>query len=396
VNILFVESNVDGTIGGSYFSLFFLVNGLDRSRYNPLVVFAAENSLIERFREAGIDTRVQQPRVPITTENRLLRPFARATNFLAAQVQSVQAVLRDARLLRREQIHLLHLNNSIEESHAWTIAAQLLGTPCVVHERAIVDRYSFVTRLLGRRISAVLCVSGAVQDNLARQGLGYLPLITVHNGLDPSTLRITRSVSSIRTEFGLSVTARLLGIVGNLQSWKGQDVVLRAVAMLRAEFPDLVCLLIGDVSRRDPDGTEFYQRLQRLIAEQRLQDCVAFTGYRPDVENYVSALEILVHASIKPEPFGRVLLEGMALRKPIVACRAGGVAEIVVDGETGLLYEPGNSQELATRLRTLLRDDRQRASMGEAGYRRLVDSFGIDKNVAETEQIYRSILCDTP
>jgi glycosyltransferase involved in cell wall biosynthesis len=396
VNVLFVESNVDGTIGGSYLSLFFLASGLDRSQYNPIVLFASRNELIKRYQDAGIDTRVQKPRVPFATNRRLLRPFARAMNLLAARIQSLRAVFLHMRMLRLEKISLLHLNNSIEASHEWSMAALLVGIPRVVHERGILERYSLTTRLLARPLSAVICVSDAVRDNLSDHGFGHLPMTTIHNGLDASDFCVTRCTRAIHAELGLRESVRLLGIVGNMQRWKGQDVVVRAIATLRREFPDLRCLLIGDVSRRDPDDLAYYGELQRLIAEHSLQDCIVLTGYKPDVANYVNALEVLIHASIKPEPFGRVLLEGMALRKPIVASKAGGVGEIVVDGETGLLYRPGDGDELADALRRFLRDQSLRDSMGQAGYRRLLDSFGVAKNVSATERIYRSVLNGTP
>jgi glycosyltransferase involved in cell wall biosynthesis len=395
-NILFVESNVDGTIGGSYLSLFFLASGLERRQYKPIVVFSSQHGLIKRFQDAGIDTRVQKARAPFATDRKLLRPVTRAMNFAASRVQRVYCVFQHMRMMRRERICLLHLNNSIEASHEWSMAAQLLGIPLVVHERGILERYSLATRLLARRLSAVICVSDAVRDNLVNHGFGQLPLTTVHNGLDTSDFSVTRSSDAIRGELGLSESVCLVGIVGNMQTWKGQDVVVRAIALLRPEFPDLKCLFIGDVSRRDPVDQAFYGELLRLIAEHRLQDCIVLTGYKADVANYVNALQVLIHASIRPEPFGRVLLEGMALRRPIVASKAGGVIEIVVDGETGFLYPPGNSDELADGLRRLLHDPSLRNSMGAAGYGRLLSSFGVEKNVSATERIYRSILHRAP
>src|SRR5262245_7666236 len=111
-NILFVESNVDGTVGGSYLSLFFLVTGLDRQRYHPIVQFACEHSLVSKFTTAGIDTRVAHPAQPMLTHSAFLRPFARIANFLRANVRWIRAASNGARLLRREHIGLLHLNNS--------------------------------------------------------------------------------------------------------------------------------------------------------------------------------------------------------------------------------------------------------------------------------------------
>jgi glycosyltransferase involved in cell wall biosynthesis len=154
-------------------------------------------------------------------------------------------------------------------------------------------------------------------------------------------------------------------------------VVIRAIGILRDRFPDLVCLLIGDTS---PDDSAYRVQILQQIADAGLAGRVLVTGFRPDVANYIAASEILVHASVNPEPFGRVLLEGMALHKPLVASNGGAVPEIVVDGETGLLFTPGDPESLAGRLQELLEDSARLERMGQAGYLRMSGEFTIAQN----------------
>lgn len=383
--VLYVEGNVDSTIGGSYFSLLFLVSGLDRSRYEPVVVFAAENAMAPRFRARGITTLVR-PLAPAAT---FAGPFgslvSKAVTFARWWLMEPP---RLAKLLRRERIALVHLNNGIQRNHSWMLAARLAGIPCITHERGISARYSLLSRWLAGRLAAVVCISGAVRDNLVRAGLGGLPLALIHNGLDPSEMRVTRTPRSIRAELGISEQARVVGIVGNIKAWKGQEVVVRALAALRDEFPDLVCLLIGDTS---PNDAAYRARLIGVIEEGGLSGRVLITGFRSDVANYVAALDIQIHASVAPEPFGRVLLEAMALGKPLVASRGGAVPEIVIDGETGLLFEPGRSDALARCLRELLNDPARAARLADAGRRRLEAEFSITRNVERTESVYGSL-----
>ncbi|HJS89977.1 MAG TPA: glycosyltransferase family 4 protein [Steroidobacteraceae bacterium] len=391
--VLMVEANRYGTIGGSYFSLLFLAGGLNRAKYAPMVVFASENGLIPSFQSMGVEVRVVQPAMPTPTGSKTGLPkfFGRLANAIKYRIAAILSVLRNAKLLRTERIGLLSLNNSIDSAHAWQWAAILAGVPCVVHERGWRHRYTLTARILGRRLAAVMCVSDAVRQHLIDCGFGRLPLVTVHEGLDPNDFRITKSPAAVREELTLPDDVRLIGMVGHIQRWKGQDVVIRAVGSLREEFPQLVCIFLGEVPN-DAADREFSEELQSLIEKYNLRDCVHFTGHRSDVADFVNACELLIHASIEPEPFGRVLLEGMALRKPIVASRAGGPVEIVSHGVTGFTYPPGDSEELAEHLRVLLRDGVLRASMGEAGQRRLVDSFSIEKNVASTEMIYEAAL----
>lgn len=384
--ILLVEGNLDGTIGGSYYSLLFLAAGLAKRRYEPVVGFLSDNALISRFRSAGIDTRIFLPRRPIILRWRVARVFAKAANFLKGFV--IEPV-RLARMLRAQGFCLVHLNNSVVTNHVWMLAALIARIPCVTHERGMNPAFSTRSRWLARRLDMVICISDAVRDNFVRSGLGSIRMCTIRNGLDPTELTVTRTGLEIREEFGFRPDSRLVGIVGNLRHWKGQEVFIRAFARIADRYPDLAALVIGDT---DPANLEYRRGIDRLLAERGLAERTAITGYRSNVADYVDALEILVHASVKPEPFGRVLLEGMALRKPIIASRDGGVLEIVVDGRTGLLFAPGDDAELAGRLIELIDDPERATAMGQTGYQRLLEEFSMGKNVAATESIYDELL----
>jgi glycosyltransferase involved in cell wall biosynthesis len=297
--------------------------------------------------------------------------------------------VRLAALLRRERIDLVHLNNSIIRNHPWMVAAYLAGVPCITHERGINERFPMRARLLARSLRSVICISAAVRENFETRGLGQLRLVTIHNGLDPASMNPTRPESAIRRELGCGPLQRLVGMIGNLRRWKGQDVVIRAVGLLRDEFPDLVCVLVGDTS---PADAAYRKEVDSLIETLQLRQRVIITGYRDDVANYIAPLEIQIHASVSPEPFGRVLLEGMAMSKPLVASGGGAVPEIVIDGHTGLLCEPGSPESFAAALRSLLKNPARGAAMGQAGHQRLCAEFSIQHNVIETQALYDRLL----
>ena len=190
--IVYVEGNTDGTIGGSYFSLLFLVQGLDRRRYEPVVVFQREHTLWSRFERTAATRLVPKPSsFGFATRLRragwpgpLLLPLAVLQSGLNALLFLVTAA-RYAGVLRRERADLLHLNNSITRTHDWMLAARLAGIPCIVHERGINDRFPFPTRQLAPRLAAILCISRAAHDNLLAHGFGPGNLHTIPNGLDP-------------------------------------------------------------------------------------------------------------------------------------------------------------------------------------------------------------------
>jgi glycosyltransferase involved in cell wall biosynthesis len=318
----------------------------------------------------------------------LRRLGAKAVNVASALIWQP---LRLVPLLRRERVDLVHLNNTITGNHPWMIAAQLARVPCVSHERGINERFQRTARMLARHLRAVICISKAVEGNFIARGLRDLKLVTIHNGLDPAEMQVTRDAKEVRAELGVASNARLIGIVGNIKPWKGQDVVIRAMECIRDEFPEVVCLLLGDTPK---DETGYRRDIEALIERLGLNHRVLITGFRSDVANYINLLEIQVHASISPEPFGRVLLEGMALGKPLIASNAGGVPEIVVDGRTGLLFEPQNANALASCLRQLLSDPARARVLGTAGRQRLETDFSINRSVAQVQELYGTLLPD--
>jgi glycosyltransferase involved in cell wall biosynthesis len=161
------------------------------------------------------------------------------------------------------------------------------------------------------------------------------------------------------------------------------------MAELAAEFPNLVCVLAGGVVR----GTESFKAgLDAFVRDAGLGARVRFLGHRTDVPDIVAAFDVAVHASITPEPFGRVLIEAMGLGKPLVASDAGGVPEIVIEGESGCLVPPGDHMAMARALRPLLRSAELRAAMGERGRRRVREHFSVERFAREMEAVYREVL----
>lgn len=396
--VLYCENNTDGTVGGSYYSLLYLASGLDRSRYRPVVLFYQDNALIPAFREAGVETHVlPRPRAVELLE--VGRDASRSRLAQAARAIPQKLLnffkllafpsLSYRRYLLRNGVDLVHLNNSVLRNNVWMIAAFLARVPCVTHERGINRQYSLSAKLLSRSLAAIICISDAVKESLLAGGIEHPGMKTIHNGLDPSKMVIGADRETVRARHGIGPSDPLIGIVGNLKHWKGQQVVVKAMARLAREIPDLRCLLVGEVGIGDEP---FERRLREMVTSLGLEQRVIFTGYQRNVADYVNAMDVLVHASVLPEPFGRVLLEGMALRKPVVAARAGGVPEILVDGTSGVLHTPGDHEELARKIAELFRNPDRAAEIGEAGYARLCSDFGIGKHVDQVQQLYESIL----
>lgn len=391
--ILYCEGNMDSSVGGSHYSLFYLVESLDKSRYEPIVVFHRENRLIPMYRQAGLDSRVFPYRDAVRFAARLSR-FSFAGRFVQL-VQNLVNIwrmvifpgIRCALYLRAHHVDLVHLNNTIIRNHHWMLGAILARVKCISHERGINEHISWFSRFFARRLSAIICISGCVKDNLLKQGIAANQLVVVHNGLDPDRVRAKVDSAEIHQRHGIEPGSPIIGIIGNIKEWKGQDVVVRATARLRERWPNIRCLLVGDT---EVDRV-YEERLRSLVAEKSLQDNVIFTGYQPNVADYLNVMHVMIHASVLPEPFGRVLLEAMAMKKPVIGARGGAVPEIIVDGETGLMFTPGDDAELAQEVAGLLEDSVRAKQMGENGYKRAGQDFGIKKNVQKTQQLYERL-----
>lgn len=400
--ILYCEGNLDGTVGGSYYVLFDLVKSLDKSKYYPIVVFYKDNILVPQLQNSGIETHVLQRPESVVLGKRLrgrggagrivflaLRPVQRGINFLK---RIVIPAVRIARFLKARKVDLVNLNNSITRNHEWMLGAWFASVKCMTHEMGINRSFSLTSRFLGRRMQAVICVSNAVSGNMRKCGLNWPNIHTVHCGIDLT--RYTRRVSDadLRERYRITPKSPVIGVVGNIKEWKGQETVVRAVALIKQQFPDIKCLLVGDNS---PIDRYYKQRLDQICDSLDITENIIFCGFQKNVIDYMSIMDVVIHSSILPEPFGIVNLEAMSLKKPVVSTKIGGPAEIFGDGKSSILVNPGKPDELAAAVLDLLNDPSKAIAMGKAAYTRLSEEFTLDQNVARTVAIYDSILDGT-
>lgn len=397
-NILFVEGNIDGTIGGSYFSLLFLIEGLDKTKFNPVVVFRKEHSLIDSYEKAGATVAIVPIPRPVVlytagaVTNRLLNaisPFAKLLQKLINFGRSLPlAALRNVRFLRKHKIDLVHLNNSVLRNHDWVLASKLARIRCTTHERGINPSYTKLAKMFAPRLDGIVCISEAVRKSLVSGGIRNKKMPVIYNGIDPLVMQNPDSVD-IRANFGLPQRAILVGVVGNIKYWKGQETAVRALPQVLDQFADVYCVLIGDVSTHD---SEYRDRLTDIAHNLKISDHVIYTGYTKNVSGYMNDLDIVLHTSVEPEPFGRVLIEAMSLGKPLIGAAAGAVPEIVLNGQTGLTFTPGDAESLADCINILLSDTNHSHEMATAGTKRLDRLFHIDTCVAATERFLLEIL----
>ncbi|WKZ32633.1 MAG: glycosyltransferase family 4 protein [Thermodesulfobacteriota bacterium] len=404
-NILYVESSSDGTVGGSHFCLLDIIKRLDRTAYNPTVVFYNDNMLVPEFREAGCKVIILKKRRALNLLSRRSKDARDSLSGLASgpllviqkalnyMITFILPALSSWKVIVRERADLVHLNNTLVLSEHWILASLFTKARIIAHERGINTFFPPLTRSWGRFLRAVICISGAVLANLKKHGFPQTQLRMIYDGLDPYAFsaRVSRGRQEVLSEFGIGPGSLVIGIIGNIKEWKGQKTVILAMKTVLKKYPDARCLIIGGLSDRASDSA-YYESLLRTVREEGLGSSVVFTGQRSDVASIVNALDLVVHASIEPEPFGRVNLEGMALSKPVISTTLGAGPEIIVHGLTGYTVPPGEPEPLAQSILSLLGSPEQAARMGRAGRERLMEKFHISGNIRGIEAIYREVL----
>ncbi|TSA32224.1 MAG: glycosyltransferase family 1 protein [Verrucomicrobiaceae bacterium] len=231
-------------------------------------------------------------------------------------------------------------------------AAVAFGKPVVFHLHDLLtpDHFSSLNLrlivLAANRSRGVIANSRATADAFRAAG-GRTPVHVIPNGFDPERFspRPDEELITLRRSTGIG-KAPVAAVFGRISRWKGQDVLLRAAAMI----PELVVWVVGEAVFTGDDRA-YAGELKALASGSALQGRVFFLGHRDDIPQLMQAADVIVHTSVAPEPFGRVVVEGMLSGRPVIASRAGGPSEIIQDGVTGWLFEPGNSGELASLLR---------------------------------------------
>lgn len=206
---------------------------------------------------------------------------------------------------------------------------------------------------------------------------GTAPTSVVYNGLDPAPFDAisTDELTALRGRLGLG-EGPVIGVFSRLASWKGQHVLVEAVGQIKSlvERTGTQILLVGDALF---EGDRAYAEALRAQVEARgLTDRVHFLGFRDDVPALMRLCDVVAHTSTAPEPFGRVIVEGMLAERPVVATAAGGATEIVVEGRTGRLVPAGDPGALATVLFELLDRPDDARRLGRAGSRHARATFG--------------------
>jgi len=383
--ILFFDHTA--ALGGGEIALWHLVEALDRARFEPVVVLAADGPLCGKLNEAGVETHVL-PLAPELVQTRKGSLGPRSLLRAGLAMRALLYVWRLARFISQRRIDLVH-TNSLKADLIGGFAARCARVPVVWHIRdRIADDYLPPAVVAVFRWLLRVVPDGIIANSAATLGTLGLPAGAnahvvasgvLHAGIEPSRDTAAR----LRAE-----TPRI-GIVGRISPWKGQHIFLQAAATVRKRFPGARFQIIGSALFSE---AAYETELHALAGSLGLSEMVEFTGFRADVPQLIARLDILAHASTTGEPFGQVVAEGMVAGKPVVATNGGGVPEIIEHGVSGLLVPMDDAPALAASIIWLMENPEKAQEIAQAGRQRILDHFTIEQTLRKVQGIYDDLL----
>lgn len=390
--------SVSAEMGGSELSLVELVRGLRRlaPRVEPVVVVPREGRLAARIVEAGGSVRVLPMPAPLASfgEWSMRGPsaIARGSGALLNAAGALGPYRRAlSTLLDEIAPDIIHTNGF--KLHVIGSRAAPSGVPVVWHVHEYVSHRPLSRRLLRHhvsRASAVVANSRSVADDVRIVVGPDTPISTIYNAVDLGEFAPEGDAVDPDTLSGLSAAAAgtvRVGLIATFARWKGHEVFFRAIQRLGAKSRVRAYVIGGPVY--DTAGSQYtVDELRALAASLGIADRVGFTGFVERPSTVMRALDVIVHASTEPEPFGLAIVEGLACGRAVIVSAAGGAAELVEHDVDALTFAPGDAEALAGSLDRCVADAALRARLGAAARRTAIRRFDPDLFAGEFLKLY--------
>lgn len=209
-------------------------------------------------------------------------------------------------------------------------------------------------------------------------------IISIPTGVNIDLFDPERIDGTLRSEWGVSADVPAIGMVAVIRSWKGHEYFIDAAGMVLKEFPGARFFIVGDGPRKEI--------VSDYIKEKGLHDSIIMTGQMDDMPQVMASLDVLVLSSYANEGLPQVIIQAMAMEKPVITTNVGSVSEVIINGETGYLVPPKNPSALADKIMSILKDDTVRVAMGKTGRRLVASRFSLEGMLDRIEDLYKEIL----
>ena len=386
-SILFIHQSAE--LYGSDKTILMFISRLDKTKYNPIVLLPFDGPLKREFEKNNIT-------VVIAPVLKLYRKMFTPTNLLKLFKEYKEGL---------KIIENLHKTHKFELVYSHTLAA-LIGIlfaskkniKHLWHVQEIIAKPKLYNAVF-KKILALKSNHKIVYDSYEtmRFWIEGNEVLTqkseaIWNGIDVNQKiqYAAQEINQVRNQFFRSDKDQIvIALVGRINSWKGQQLLLDAFQIIAEKFSNTKLVFIGSAP---PNQENFEIDLKEKIAEYNLQNRSFIIPFQEEIGKFWDAIDIAVVPSTEPEPFGMVVIEAMLSEKPVVASNHGGPTEIVIPNETGFLFHPNDKQSLADALEKLIIDKELRILFGKNGKKRAVETFSIDNHVQKFETIFENLL----
>jgi glycosyltransferase involved in cell wall biosynthesis len=369
--ILFVHHAND--MYGADIGLIHSIQSLDRQEYFPIVILPADmptGMLSPELERLGVEYHFANLGI-------LRRKYLKPRAILRLAIELLKGIAYVRSIARDRRVALVYTNTFVTVSGA--IGGKLAGVPVLWHIREILSlprpvRW-LLCKTLGLCADRVVCISKAVRDSVLKEAPNLArKSVVVYNAVSVAANDGVGKDIGLREELRLPQGAPLVGMVGRISHWKGQEILAEAAALVLRNHRDAHFVAVGSYFA---DESHYLQKLTSLISDLGLDGKFHLVGYRSNVTEVYRALDVFVLPSMKPEPFGRVTVEAMMQGRAVIATNHGGTVELIEDGVTGMLVPPSDTTALAAAIESLLVDRPMREKMGRAAALYAKQNFGL-------------------
>lgn len=371
---MYVTASPGNVFGGGKKVFYSLISGLNRNVFEPVVACSPHGLYADLLSKADIP----------------VRPFTVNSQY------NLWKVFQLARLMREEAVQVMHSQGGGRSNFFALLSATLAKVPIkIVSVATLVERwadvsasrragYIAVDRVLERFVDQFVCVSEEVRQAIINTHK-VMPskAVTIHNGIATESLRCQKSHEEIYEKLNIPRNKTIISLIGRLVWVKGVNFLLQAAANLSKKYTDIHFLIVGDGPLKNT--------LEQQANNLGINDKCSFIGFQEDIPAILKITDILVLSS-HIEGLPMVILEAMASGIPVVASAVGGIPEVVEDGKTGFLVQPGNPYSLSEKLAELIIDKNLRERMGESGKLKVEKSFSESVMIQETEHVYLNMI----
>jgi len=366
MKILFYDKSIG--FGGALVCLSLTLKYLNKEKFSSILVVSCKDDFIDNHL------------IPYANRHYYFKRYNLNAKF-GSWFTILTHALRLAFLIKKEKIDILHANNGLYTNAPAFLAGKICNVPTICHQKILASTTK-LDYIIYKYPKVYIAISNAVKESLIKTfNIEDEKIHIIYPAIEADKFKVKN-----KQKRGSEIN---IGMLGCLIPWKGHVVFIKAMHILSKKTLRFRAHIIGDAP---PDFLDYEKSLKKMVDQLNLKSLVIFRGRILDILNAINDMDIMVHASVQEEPFGRVVVESMALGKPVIATNIGGPAEIIENRITGILIPPNNPELLAREIENLIANDSLRTMMGKKAREYALKTFDIRNIIPLIERIYLKII----